>query len=157
MTASRAAHPAVTHFLALLATADSVDAESPLLSSWEVCEPTGDEGNEVVLFSWEDAEGRYNCNLTEGAISEGEWAGASFFCKDQDGEDVQITLYKHVAIQPPTCKQCDSALNGEHCTDETCFYSDWPQSVPAEDLDTLSTEEIEAKHGVKKRVPKQEY
>lgn len=152
MTASRTIDPAVTHFLTLLAAADSVDAESPLLTSWETCEPTGDASNEVVLLSWVDEDCQYDCRLTEGAIAEGKWAGSSFFCKDHEGEDAQITLYKHAAIAPPACKQCDSALHGQYCSDQTCFHSDWPQCVPVKDIETLSTEEIEAKHGVKKRV-----
>lgn len=49
------------------------------------------------------------------------------------------------------CKHCDSDLGpGDLCTDETCPFSDWPQNVELEHLDTMTTAEIEAFYGIKK-------
>ena len=55
MTNPQAISPVVTAFLGLLSQADSVQVGScPLLSSWDVTEPTGSEDNELVRFCWED-------------------------------------------------------------------------------------------------------
>ena len=151
MTTNHAVHRAVTSFLEALAKANAVDADSPLLSEWEVLPATGDADNEVVVFKWEDGDGTYQVRLTEGLIAAGQWKGKSFFCVDQDGHDVQITLYQHVAVAP-TCKQCGSHVMEEYCTDQTCPFSDWPQAVEREDLNVFATDEVEAKYGITKRV-----
>lgn len=49
------------------------------------------------------------------------------------------------------CGQCDSAMEGEYCTDHTCVYSNWPQSIPRDVITSLPTAEIEAKFGLKIR------
>lgn len=152
MTKNVNIHPAVTQFLELLAQANAVVANSPILSDWEVVEPNGEAANEVVRFAWEDQDGAYSCKITEGGIAVGQWKGESFFCADHEGDEVQISLYKHVAITPPACKQCGSPLHGEYCSDNTCCYFDWPQSISREDLKVFSTEEVEEKYAVKKRV-----
>lgn len=89
-------------FLVLLAQADAVALGGPTLTDWDTSAPTGDSDNEVVRFQWEDQEGVYNVNLTEGAIAAGQWVGESFFCNDHEGDGVQISLYKHAALTPTT-------------------------------------------------------
>jgi 1,2-phenylacetyl-CoA epoxidase catalytic subunit len=44
-------------------------------------------------------------------------------------------------------------MNKEFCTDETCPFSDWPQNVELLDLHEMSTSQVEAKYGIKKRRP----
>lgn len=90
----------VTEFLALLAQANAVEADSPLLTNWSAFEATGEADNEVVCFSWEEEEGSFSCKLTEAGISAGQWVDNSFFCEDHEGEDVQITLYKTIPLIP---------------------------------------------------------
>ena len=94
-------HPKVIQFLGLLAQADAVNVDSPILMGGEIAKATGEASNELVRFSWEDQDGAYACKLTEGAIAAGQWNGESFFCEDHEGCNVQVTLYKHVAIVPP--------------------------------------------------------
>lgn len=50
------------------------------------------------------------------------------------------------------CDTCGCELD-EHgfCTDETCFHSDWPQEVIREDVESMSTADVEAKYGVEER------
>lgn len=152
MTTIQHINQTVATFLALLAQADSVVANSPMLSEWNASEPIGNPNNEVVFFTWEDADGTYSLTLTEGGIQAGQWKGQSFFCEDHEGDEVQISLYRHVAMTPPACKQCDSPLHGEYCSNDTCCYHDWPQAIPREDLKVFSTEEVEEKYQVNKRV-----
>lgn len=46
-----------------------------------------------------------------------------------------------------TCWKCGSILaGGEVCPDATCPYSKWPQEVSASEQDTLSEDEIVARH-----------
>lgn len=46
-----------------------------------------------------------------------------------------------------TCRKCGGVLaGGEVCTDATCPYSDWPQEVAISELETLSADEIVARH-----------
>lgn len=94
-------HKKVLEFLAQLKKADCVDADSPLLSSWDVFEPTGDSDNIVASFSWEDQDGKYSADFTEGELSKGKWVNTSFFCKDAEGNDVQITCYKNLPLVGP--------------------------------------------------------
>lgn len=49
------------------------------------------------------------------------------------------------------CERCDSEMEGEYCTDQTCVYSNWPQSVPRDDIISLPTAEIETKFSLKIR------
>lgn len=151
MTTKSKVDPAVTAFLALLAQANSVVAECRILSHWKVSEPNGSADNEIVYFSWRECDGIYRLKLTEGGIIDGKWKGDSFFCCDHEGDDVQISLYKHVAIRPPECKQCGGDMAGGYCSDETCVFSDWPQNVERDDLSVFTTEEVEEKYGIKKR------
>ena len=47
----------VTAFLDLLSQADAVMAGiSPLLTSWDVTEPTGSPSNELVRFRWDGTQ-----------------------------------------------------------------------------------------------------
>ena len=142
----------VTAFLDLLSQADAVMADSsPLLSSWDVTEPTGSPSNELVRFSWESEDLLYSCILTEEGIAAGQWKGNTYCCLDAEGDEVEITLYKLTPLTPAACKQCGSHLDGEYCSDETCVYSDWPQSVERKDLSVFATDEVEEKYGIKKR------
>ena len=70
---------------------------------------------------------------------------------DAEGDEVEITLSKLTPLRPTMCKQCGSHLDGDYCSDETCVFSDWPQSVESEDLSVFATDEIEEKYGVQKR------
>lgn len=49
---------------------------------------------------------------------------------------------------PTVCGKCGSMLIGGMCRDETCPYSDWPQQVPVEDIESLAPDDIVAKHGL---------
>ena len=93
-------HTAVTGLLELLDLADSVVIDSPRLESWECSAPDGTPDNEVVAFRWLDEGRAYSVKLTEGGIAEGRWYGGSFFCKDSEGDDVQLCLYLHVPLTP---------------------------------------------------------
>lgn len=105
MTAIKQVHSVVTQFLGLLAQASTVVVDGPVLSTWETDEPTGEESNEVVRFSWEDQDDIYVCKLTEGGIAAGHWSGESFLCADHEGNDVRVFLYKQVAITPSTRRE----------------------------------------------------
>lgn len=51
-----------------------------------------------------------------------------------------------------SCDKCGSLLNDEgYCTDETCPFHDWPQSVSVEDLQNHPTRYVEHLYGVTKR------
>lgn len=105
MTTNQQINQAVIAFLVLLGQANSVVADSPVLSSWETHAPNGDPDNQVVKFTWEDTDGNYSLTLTEGGIASGQWGGDSFFCVDHEGDEVQITLYRNVTITPSTSDQ----------------------------------------------------
>ena len=101
MTNPQAISPVVTAFLGLLSQADSVQVGScPLLSSWDVTEPTGSEDNELVRFCWEDDSLIYAIVLTEGGIAGGRWRGDSFHCLDDEGDEVKVALYKLRPLTP---------------------------------------------------------
>ncbi len=91
---------AVGGFMALLARANSVFADSVLVASWKTSEPNGISTNEVVQFTWKNDFGTYGLTLTEGGIQAGQWVGDSFFCEDSDGDEVQISMYEHVVVKP---------------------------------------------------------
>ena len=142
----------VTAFLDLLSQADAVMADSsPLLISWDVTEPTGSPSNELVRLRWEEGGQDYALVLTEEGIAAGRWQGDKYLCLDCEGDEVEISLNKLTPLKPTMCKQCGSHLDGDYCSDETCVFSDWPQSVEREDLSVFATDEIEEKYGVQKR------
>lgn len=99
-TASEPADQVKT-FLKLLDQADSVMVDDQLLMGWHMEADCGDPENEVVRFSWIDDESlEFSLVLTEASIAEGRWVGASFFCNDSEGDEVQISLHRHVALTP---------------------------------------------------------
>lgn len=100
-----AAENQTTSFLELLAQADSVTAHSPVLDKWETMPVTGDPANEVVIFSWEDAEGEYSCTLTEGGIAAGQWKNGVFICNDSQDCQTIVRMYSQKLISPgaPAC------------------------------------------------------
>lgn len=107
------ANPAVTAFLKLLQSADSVRLEnSPLLSSWEVSDVTGDGDNKVATFSWCEGDGMsYRVCLTERGIAEGSWQDNTFWCYDHEGDTVQIHLNKHQTLSPNAKCEAEKFLN----------------------------------------------
>lgn len=90
----------VRTLIALMAKADSVVIDSPVLTRWTSSEPTGDPSNVLYEFDWVDDDGGYRVALTEGAIARGKWHADSFFCEDQDGDEVQLTLYTQTPLAP---------------------------------------------------------
>lgn len=93
--------PAVQAFLALVSQADAVSPlGAPVLSSWDASEAVGDPDNQVLAFRWEDQDTVYGFHLTEQGISSGRWHENAFVCCDLDGDEVQLTLLKHVPITP---------------------------------------------------------
>ena len=50
------------------------------------------------------------------------------------------------------CRACGSDLTGHFCGDATCPYSDWPQHVNRDLMESLPTEELESKCKVFKRL-----
>ncbi|MCZ8254429.1 MAG: hypothetical protein O9327_01955 [Polaromonas sp.] len=50
------------------------------------------------------------------------------------------------------CRKCGSALESGYCSDSTCVYNDWPQCLPAAELENNPTAALEAKYGVRKRL-----
>ena len=94
-------HKNVVKFLELLGQAAAVDANSPLLTSWDTSPAIGENDNEVVKFSWKDSDSQgFSCVLTEEGIANGEWKGTSFFCNDHEGDEVQISLFTLQSIVP---------------------------------------------------------
>lgn len=156
MTKNQNNAKAVLAFLELLSQADTVTAGGPVLSGWDVTEPTGSPDNELIRFSWEDSDHTFSVVLTEGGIASGQWKGLAFICQDSEGDEVAITMFKQVAITPLVCKQCGSHLEDGYCSDETCHYHDWPQEVSRDDVRVFDTEEIEEKYSIKKRVASHE-
>ena len=112
-------------FLALLEQADAVIADgSPLLTSWDAEEVTGDGENQVVRFSWIDDEGLgYSITLTEEEIANGSWVGTSFFCLDAEGDETQFTLYRTAPIVPPPLMRRDAETQYK----QTCNQQGWNQ------------------------------
>ena len=52
------------------------------------------------------------------------------------------------------CDKCGSLLDEEgYCTDETCPFHDWPQSVSVDDMHNHPTQYVEHLYGVTKRKP----
>lgn len=116
MTNPQAISPVVTAFLGLLSQADSVQVGScPLLSSWDVTEPTGSEDNELVRFCWEDDSLIYAIVLTEGGIAGGQWRGDSFHCLDDEGDEVKVALYKLRPLTPSP----EEERNPKECIEAT--------------------------------------
>ncbi|ART57232.1 hypothetical protein CBP36_20210 (plasmid) [Acidovorax carolinensis] len=75
--------------------------DGQILVNWHMDAVIGDPGNEVVCFKWIDEEFlEFSVKLTEEGIAAGAWVGDWFYCKDGEGDDVQITLLRHVAIVP---------------------------------------------------------
>lgn len=101
--------PIVATFLGLLAIANSIAVTDDVLTStWEVSTPNGDPYNEVVCITWQDEGVDCSMKLTEGGISSGEWGGESFFCHDSEGDEVQLSLYNHVALVPQDSREADA-------------------------------------------------
>lgn len=79
---------------------------------------------------------------------------------DPRGRKVKQRGTAAVVAQTPTrtggstqCRQCGSELNAHGlCTDKTCPYEKWPQQVELDDMHNMSTEQLEAKYGVKAQV-----
>ncbi len=93
--------PRVTEFLKLLESAGAVNAGGPLLSSWDIAEPNGENDNEVVSFSWVDDDGLgFGYTLSEAGIAGGKWVGDCFFCEDTAGDEAQIRIFKLVGMVP---------------------------------------------------------
>ena len=51
-----------------------------------------------------------------------------------------------------TCQKCGSHLDGQYCSDDTCPYSEWPQAVPIDELQSIPSEELRSKYGLTPRV-----
>ena len=60
-----------------------------------------------------------------------------------EGESGRLGLTSGVV-----CQKCGSSLVSGMCKDVTCPYSDWPQSVSLEDVESLSGDCIAAKYGL---------
>ncbi|WP_186125970.1 hypothetical protein [Burkholderia gladioli] len=87
----------LANFLTRLHEADVLRThDSPLLTSRETSDVTGDPGNEIVHLSWEDHEYGYAVSLTEGAIASGQRAADAFHCLDGEGDALALTLYRLV-------------------------------------------------------------
>lgn len=84
--------------------------------------------------------------------------------KDDEGVSVDLfplgqemaeslgSTYAFYAEARQPCTSCDSETDDAgYCSDATCPYHDWPQSVSRTDLEQLSTVAVEAKYGIKKR------
>lgn len=52
----------------------------------------------------------------------------------------------------PSCAKCGSHLDWGYCSDQTCPYSDWLQSVPLVDMETMSWLELAQAYGAAKRL-----
>lgn len=127
-----AVHPKVVEFLELLEKANCVNANSPLLTSWTLADPTGEPDNEVVHFSWEDQEGRYSLTLTEGAIANGAWVGSDFFCDDHEGDEVQISVFETVPMVAPSAKALQAPSAAELAEQHGGVWGEHP-AHPVED------------------------
>ena len=101
MNTNTTINPRVTEFLKLLESAGAVNAGGPLLSSWDIAEPNGENDNQVVSFSWVDDDGaNFGYTLSEAGIAGGKWVGDCFFCEDTEGYEAQIRIFKLVAMVP---------------------------------------------------------
>lgn len=101
MNTNTTINPRVTEFLKLLESAGAVNAGGPLLSSWDIAEPNGENDNQVVSFSWVDDDGaNFGYTLSEAGIAGGKWVGDCFFCEDTEGDEAQIRIFKLVAMVP---------------------------------------------------------
>ncbi len=61
---------------------------------------------------------------------------------------------EHIAPGDPTklkCQQCGSDVHDGYCSDATCAYSDWPQSIPKSVMQSCSADEITLRYGIEKR------
>jgi hypothetical protein len=55
------------------------------------------------------------------------------------------------------CDKCGSDVGKDgYCQDQTCPFSDWPQGVKVEDMETMTTAEVEAKYCCEKRKDKED-
>ena len=90
-------------FLQLLNLAELVIIDgSPQIKSWELEEPTGDELNEVVRFSWTDEGEDFSVILNEGGIQNGTFTQNGFQCEDHIGEQTNIQFFSLEEISPFT-------------------------------------------------------
>lgn len=94
----------IQRLLRILAISDCITVDhGALLSSWDDSEVINDPNNEVLNFSWVDADGnQYASILTEEGISQGSWVDDSFICDDRDGDETilhffQLTATPHLA------------------------------------------------------------
>lgn len=65
---------------------------------------------------------------------------------------VEGNLPGNVAAEPVQCKKCGGKVLHDYCQDEACPYSDWPQHIPLIELNSMARENLEARHGVVKRL-----
>ena len=74
----------------------------------------------------------------------------SLHCGDTFSDEDDMTSF---LLEDLTCSKCGSSLDAHgYCTDMTCPYSDWPQEVGLDDLESRSASYVEHLYGVKKRV-----
>ena len=67
---------------------------------------------------------------------------------DADGSPESVSVME-VPPAPARCQKCGGKLHADGlCPDLTCPYSDWPQSVPLEDMHELDADVICVKHGL---------
>ena len=69
-----------------------------------------------------------------------------------DIESYAIDVQDEAEQVNATCQKCVSHLDGQYCSDNTCPYSEWPQSVPIDELQSISSEELRSKYGLVPRV-----
>lgn len=90
-------------FIKLLSKADVVIAStSPLLSSWDQDDVTGDPQNEVLRLSWESEGEIYSTIFTEEGISNATYDKETdeFSLLDSEGDRVGLKLCQLVALRP---------------------------------------------------------
>jgi hypothetical protein len=62
-----------------------------------------------------------------------------------------ISKYGDIKKVRRTCKKCGSQLGDVYCSDPLCGFKDWPQIVEISDFYSMSLEDIEKKHNIKRR------
>lgn len=89
-----------SEFIERLHQADIVELDSSgVLYRWTTSKVTGEPGNQVVRFTWDDDEGQsYAVILDEAGIAEGEWDRNTLRCVDTDGDPVSVMLYRIVPL-----------------------------------------------------------
>lgn len=89
-----------SEFIERLHHADVVELDSAgVLYRWTTSKVTGEPGNQVVRFTWDDDEGQsYAVILDEAGIAEGEWDRNTLRCVDTDGDPVSVMLYRIVPL-----------------------------------------------------------